>query len=87
MRPRVPSRSGWDTRPSRTAYTGAKVKVANVGAIFADRVVLGVMAGRVLGKFLGVSGGAWLPAGPGLARLSAGAALRWMKFDTAARPR
>ncbi|MGW4800705.1 Na+/H+ antiporter NhaA [Nonomuraea sp. NPDC004297] len=33
---------------------------SGLGAILSDRVVLGVLAGLVLGKFLGVFGGAWL---------------------------
>ncbi|MEV4174493.1 Na+/H+ antiporter NhaA [Nonomuraea sp. NPDC049709] len=49
---------------------GVKLDGSNRGAIFSDRVVLGVMAGRVLGKFLGVFGGARLSVRLGLARLS-----------------
>ncbi|GAA3662001.1 Na+/H+ antiporter NhaA [Nonomuraea antimicrobica] len=49
---------------------GVKMDGSNLGAILSDRVVLGVMAGLVLGKFLGVFGGAWLSVRLGLARLS-----------------
>ncbi|MEV0381806.1 Na+/H+ antiporter NhaA [Nonomuraea sp. NPDC050643] len=49
---------------------GVKLDGPSLGAIFSDRVVLGVIAGLVLGKFLGVFGGAWLSVRLGLARLS-----------------
>ncbi|WP_262379935.1 Na+/H+ antiporter NhaA [Nonomuraea sp. PA05] len=49
---------------------GVKLDGSSLGAIFSDRVVLGVIAGLVLGKFLGVFGGAWLSVRLGLARLS-----------------
>ncbi|MGW3351061.1 Na+/H+ antiporter NhaA [Nonomuraea rubra] len=49
---------------------GVKLDGSSLGAILSDRVVLGVMAGLVLGKFLGVFGGAWLSVRLGLARLS-----------------
>ncbi len=61
-----------------------------VGAMFSDRVDLGVIARLVLGKFLGVFGGA---NGPPLARWCrrtsgyAAVALRWMMIDTAPGPR
>ncbi|PZG42905.1 Na+/H+ antiporter NhaA [Spongiactinospora gelatinilytica] len=49
---------------------GVPLNASAVGAIFSDRVVLGVMAGLVVGKFLGVFGGAWISVRLGLARLS-----------------
>ncbi|GAA2887441.1 hypothetical protein GCM10020220_092090 [Nonomuraea rubra] len=49
---------------------GVKLDGSSLGAMLSDRVVLGVMAGLVLGKFLGVFGGAWLSVRLGLARLS-----------------
>ncbi|NRQ34164.1 Na+/H+ antiporter NhaA, partial [Nonomuraea sp. NN258] len=49
---------------------GVKLDGSSLGAMFSDRVVLGVIAGLVLGKFLGVFGGAWLSVRLGLARLS-----------------
>ncbi|WP_327088207.1 Na+/H+ antiporter NhaA [Nonomuraea sp. NBC_01738] len=49
---------------------GVKLDSSSVGGIFSDRVVLGVVAGLVIGKFLGVFGGAWLSVRLGLARLS-----------------
>ncbi|MER6944111.1 Na+/H+ antiporter NhaA [Nonomuraea sp. NPDC000554] len=49
---------------------GVKLDGSSLGAIFSDRVVLGVVTGLVLGKFLGVFGGAWLSVRLGLARLS-----------------
>ncbi|GAA4056525.1 Na+/H+ antiporter NhaA [Nonomuraea soli] len=52
------------------AFLSAGVVLDDFGAIFSDRVVLGVIAGLVIGKFLGVFGGAWLAVRLGLARLS-----------------
>lgn len=49
---------------------GVSLGGGTLNAIFTDRVVLGVMAGLVIGKFLGVFGGAWLSVRLGLARLS-----------------
>ncbi|GAA3108907.1 Na+/H+ antiporter NhaA [Streptosporangium carneum] len=49
---------------------GVVLDAEGLGAIFDDRVVLGVVAGLVVGKFLGVFGGAWLAVRLGLARLS-----------------
>ncbi|GAA0933511.1 Na+/H+ antiporter NhaA [Nonomuraea longicatena] len=49
---------------------GVRLDGSSLGMIFSDRVVLGVMAGLVIGKFLGVFGGAWLAVRLGLARLS-----------------
>ncbi|MEQ4720880.1 Na+/H+ antiporter NhaA [Nonomuraea sp. B19D2] len=45
---------------------GVKLDGSSLGAILSDRVVLGVIAGLVLGKF----GGAWLSVRLGLAKLS-----------------
>ncbi|NUT43516.1 MAG: Na+/H+ antiporter NhaA [Thermoactinospora sp.] len=52
------------------AFLSAGVALDDFGGIFSDRVVLGVIAGLVIGKFLGVFGGAWLAVRLGLARLS-----------------
>ncbi|MFF4413786.1 Na+/H+ antiporter NhaA [Streptosporangium sp. NPDC001559] len=54
------------------AFVSAGVTLAPeaLGTMFTDRVVLGVIAGLVVGKFLGVFGGAWLAVRLGLARLS-----------------
>ncbi|MDF5754862.1 Na+/H+ antiporter NhaA [Spongiactinospora sp. TRM90649] len=49
---------------------GVPLNSSALGTIFADRVVVGVMAGLVVGKFIGVFGGAWLAVRLGLARLS-----------------
>ncbi|WP_239514010.1 Na+/H+ antiporter NhaA [Streptosporangium sp. 'caverna'] len=49
---------------------GVVLGVEGLGTILSDRVVLGVIAGLVVGKFLGVFGGAWLAVRLGLARLS-----------------
>ncbi|MFI7639132.1 Na+/H+ antiporter NhaA [Nonomuraea sp. NPDC049400] len=49
---------------------GVKLDGSSLGAILSDRVVLGVIAGLVLGKFVGVFGGAWLSVRLGLAKLS-----------------
>ena len=49
---------------------GVVLGVEGLGMILSDRVVLGVIAGLVVGKFLGVFGGAWLAVRLGLARLS-----------------
>ncbi|GAA3313789.1 Na+/H+ antiporter NhaA [Nonomuraea dietziae] len=49
---------------------GVRLDGDSLSVIFSDRVVLGVMAGLVIGKFLGVFGGAWLAVRLGLARLS-----------------
>ncbi|MCP2340369.1 Na+/H+ antiporter NhaA [Actinomadura rupiterrae] len=49
-----------------------------LGAVFNDRVALGVMAGLVLGKFAGVLGGAWTAVRLGLATL--GAELHWREI-------
>lgn len=52
------------------AFLSAGVSFSGFSAIFTDRVVVGVMAGLVIGKFVGVFGGAWLAVRLGLARLS-----------------
>ncbi|MFD1497999.1 Na+/H+ antiporter NhaA [Streptosporangium lutulentum] len=54
------------------AFLSAGVVLGGEGlsTILSDRVVLGVIAGLVVGKFLGVFGGAWLAVRLGLARLS-----------------
>jgi len=44
------------------AFTSAGVGIAGGGALLADPVVLGVLLGLVLGKPVGVLGGAWLAA-------------------------
>jgi Na+:H+ antiporter, NhaA family len=49
---------------------GVRLDGSSLSMIFSDRVVLGVMAGLVIGKFFGVFGGAWLAVRLGLARLS-----------------
>ncbi|GAA3443530.1 Na+/H+ antiporter NhaA [Planomonospora venezuelensis] len=49
---------------------GVVLDAGSLGAVAGDRVVLGVIAGLVAGKFLGVFGGAWLAVRLGLARLS-----------------
>ena len=49
---------------------GVRLDASSLSAMFSDRVVLGVMAGLVVGKFLGVFGGAWLAVRLGLAKLS-----------------
>ncbi|MGV9302340.1 Na+/H+ antiporter NhaA [Nonomuraea sp. NPDC003727] len=54
---------------------GVRLDADTVSMIFTDRVVLGVMAGLVIGKFLGVFGGSWLSVRLGMARLSE--ELRW----------
>ncbi|MCF6472951.1 Na+/H+ antiporter NhaA [Nonomuraea sp. MG754425] len=46
--------------PRVRADRGVRPDGSALGAILSDRVVLGVLAGLVLGKFLGVFGGAWL---------------------------
>ncbi|WP_433249640.1 Na+/H+ antiporter NhaA [Streptosporangium sp. CA-135522] len=49
---------------------GVVLSAESLGAMLTDRVVLGVIAGLVVGKFLGVFGGAWLAVRLGLAKLS-----------------
>jgi NhaA family Na+:H+ antiporter len=45
-------------------------EAADLGVAFSDRVVLGVIAGLVIGKFLGVFDGARRSVRPGLAKPS-----------------
>ncbi|MER7547417.1 Na+/H+ antiporter NhaA [Spirillospora sp. NPDC127506] len=54
---------------------GVGLGPSQLGAVFTDRVALGVVAGLVVGKFLGVFGGAWAAARLGLATL--GEDLHW----------
>ncbi|WP_214319557.1 Na+/H+ antiporter NhaA [Nonomuraea sediminis] len=49
---------------------GVALNASSFGMMFGDRVVIGVMAGLVIGKFVGVFGGAWLSVRLGLARLA-----------------
>ncbi|QXJ23151.1 Na+/H+ antiporter NhaA [Actinomadura graeca] len=49
-----------------------------LGAVFGDRVALGVIAGLVIGKFVGVLGGAWAAVRVGLATL--GEELHWREI-------
>jgi len=49
---------------------GVSLSPAALGQAVTDRVALGVIAGLVLGKFLGIFGGAWLAVRLRLARLS-----------------
>lgn len=54
---------------------GVPLNANALGAVFRDRVALGVIAGLVIGKFVGVFGGAWSAVRLGLARL--GEELYW----------
>ncbi len=54
---------------------GVGLGAAQLGAVFTDRVALGVIAGLVVGKFIGVFGGAWAAVRLGLATL--GEDLHW----------
>ncbi|WP_371966055.1 Na+/H+ antiporter NhaA [Actinomadura chokoriensis] len=54
---------------------GVGLGASQLGAVFTDRVALGVIAGLVIGKFLGVFGGAWAAVRLGLANL--GEDLHW----------
>ncbi|MFI0354405.1 Na+/H+ antiporter NhaA [Actinomadura sp. 9N407] len=54
---------------------GVTLSVSGMGDVFTDRVALGVIAGLVIGKFVGVFGGAWLAVRFGLATL--GDELHW----------
>lgn len=54
---------------------GVGLGLSELGAVFTDRVALGVIAGLVIGKFLGVFGGAWMAVRFGLATL--GEDLHW----------
>ncbi|TDD71126.1 Na+/H+ antiporter NhaA [Actinomadura darangshiensis] len=54
---------------------GVGLGASQLGAVFTDRVALGVIAGLVIGKFVGVFGGAWAAVRLGLATL--GDELHW----------
>ncbi|MCP9952360.1 Na+/H+ antiporter NhaA [Actinomadura madurae] len=54
---------------------GVGLGMSELGAVFTDRVALGVIAGLVIGKFVGVFGGAWAAVRLGLATL--GEDLHW----------
>ncbi|WP_255526418.1 Na+/H+ antiporter NhaA [Nocardia sp. XZ_19_385] len=58
------------------ALLSAGVSFTGIGAMLGDRVTLGVIAGLVLGKFVGVLGGAWLTTRLTGARLDPG--LSWV---------
>ncbi|GAA0968779.1 Na+/H+ antiporter NhaA [Acrocarpospora macrocephala] len=49
---------------------GVPLTTQALGAVFVDRIAIAVMIGLVVGKFLGVFGGAWLSVKLGFARLS-----------------
>ncbi|WP_279508140.1 Na+/H+ antiporter NhaA [Actinomadura sp. KC06] len=49
---------------------GVGLGASQLGAVFTDRVALGVIAGLVIGKFVGVFGGAWAAVRLGWANLS-----------------
>ncbi|WP_037558595.1 Na+/H+ antiporter NhaA [Spirillospora albida] len=57
---------------------GVALSPSALGAVFGDRVALGVIAGLVVGKFLGVFGGAWAAVRLGLATL--GDELHWREI-------
>lgn len=57
---------------------GVALSPSALGAVFDDRVALGVIAGLVVGKFLGVFGGAWAAVRLGLATL--GDELHWREI-------
>ncbi|MCC5581797.1 Na+/H+ antiporter NhaA [Microtetraspora sp. AC03309] len=49
---------------------GVRLDPQALGAVFTERITLGVIIGLVVGKFLGVFGGAWLSVRLGFARIS-----------------
>ncbi|WP_433330608.1 Na+/H+ antiporter NhaA [Spirillospora sp. CA-294931] len=57
---------------------GVALNASSISAVFSDRVALGVIAGLVVGKFLGVFGGAWAAVKLGLATL--GDDLHWREI-------
>ncbi|WP_034484095.1 Na+/H+ antiporter NhaA [Actinomadura oligospora] len=57
---------------------GVALSGAALGAVFQDRVAIGVIAGLVVGKFVGVLGGAWTAVRLGLASLGEG--LHWREL-------
>jgi NhaA family Na+:H+ antiporter len=57
---------------------GVALNSSAIGAVLDDRVALGVIAGLVVGKFVGVFGGAWLSVRMGLATL--GEDLHWREI-------
>lgn len=61
---------------------GVSLSPSSLGAVFTDRVALGVIAGLVIGKFVGVFGGAWTAVRLGLARF--GDDLQWREIAAVA---
>ncbi|WP_329519016.1 Na+/H+ antiporter NhaA [Spirillospora sp. NBC_01491] len=57
---------------------GVGLSGSQLGAVFGDRVALGVITGLVIGKFIGVFGGAWTAVRLGLATL--GDELYWREI-------
>ncbi|MFF3667428.1 Na+/H+ antiporter NhaA [Microtetraspora malaysiensis] len=49
---------------------GVRLDPQSLGAVFTEKITLGVVIGLVVGKFLGVFGGAWLSVRLGFARIS-----------------
>ncbi|WP_433418864.1 Na+/H+ antiporter NhaA [Microtetraspora malaysiensis] len=49
---------------------GVRLDPQSLGAVFTEKITLGVIIGLVVGKFLGVFGGAWLSVRLGFARIS-----------------
>lgn len=60
------------------ALTNAGIPIAfdAIGGLFSNPITLGVIAGLVLGKFIGIAGAAWLAVKLGLAEMPAGADMR-----------
>src|SRR5207245_2206164 len=61
---------------------GVPLSGGALGEVFRDRVALGVIAGLVIGKFVGVFGGAWTAVRLGFARL--GDELYWREIAAVA---
>lgn len=57
---------------------GVPLSTGALGEVFTDRIAIGVIVGLVLGKFVGVLGGAWLAVRLGWARL--GPELHWREL-------